>query len=293
MSEDALHASLKDGIGTVCYAWAISLRDGKHLGFTDHDLPLTFDDIRFQPNSGFSARSLVRTTGLSVDNTEVIGGISHAVITDADIEAGLYDFAEVRAWLVNWRNPSKRRLEFRGLIGEIRRKGAEFQAELRGLTSLLNRPLGRIYQKPCSAVLGDRRCKIDIAKSKYSSEFKISDISDAHIYWFHDLSTFQEGWFAKGLLQFVPINGAEQNIMIKRDTSKDDRRCIELWQAPRVPLKIGDTVRLSAGCDKSFDTCLTKFANGVNFRGFPDIPNEEWMYQHPAQSKFQSGGSRR
>jgi len=57
---------------------------------------------------------------------------------------------------------------FRGTIGEMQRAGGAFRAELRGLTEALNRPLGRVFQKPCTAVLGDAACGFDLATAGYA-----------------------------------------------------------------------------------------------------------------------------
>ena len=38
---------------------------------------------------------------------------------------------------------------------------------------------------------------------------------------------------------------------------------------------IGDTVQLTAGCDKTFTTCNTLFDNKVSFGGYPDIPGPD------------------
>ena len=45
------------------------------------------------------------------------------------------------------------------------------------------------------------------------------------------------------------------------------------------PLGVGDTVRLTPGCDKSFATCRDKFSNGVNFQGFPHMPGTDDLLQ--------------
>ncbi len=34
----------------------------------------------------------------------------------------------------------------------------------------------------------------------------------------------------------------------------------------------GDTFNAIAGCDKTFDACVSKFNNAVNFRGEPYVP---------------------
>ena len=165
-----LQAHLDTGATTLCRAWAVTRADGVTLGFTDHDRPLAFDGITFSASAGLSASQTVQGTGLAVDNAEATGALSDAGVTAADIEAGRYDGAELRAWLVNWAAPEQRVMQFRGRLGELRRAGGAFTAELRGLTEALNQPLGRIYQKPCTAVLGDAACGVDLDAPGYVAE---------------------------------------------------------------------------------------------------------------------------
>ena len=49
----------------------------------------------------------------------------------------------------------------------------------------------------------------------------------------------------------------------------------ELFEAMPETVQVGDTFTVTAGCDKSFGTCKTKFSNGDNFRGFPHIPGRD------------------
>ncbi len=123
-----LHAHLGGGATTVCRAWAVLRRDGRDFGFTDHDRDLTFDGIgvpRRHRDDG--AGACMQTTGLSVDNSEAIGALSAAAVTEEDLLAGRFDGAEVRAWLVNWASVEDRVLQFRGSLGEIVRAGGAFQ----------------------------------------------------------------------------------------------------------------------------------------------------------------------
>ena len=149
---EAFEAHLQTGVTTLCRCWAVVRRDGETFGFTDHDMDLSFEGIVFRADTGLSALALQQSTGLSVDNTEAIGVLSDAAVREEDIDAGRFDDAEVRAWQVNWADVDMRWLQFRGSVGELRRSGGSFHAELRGLTEALNRPLGRVFQKPCSAV---------------------------------------------------------------------------------------------------------------------------------------------
>ena len=92
------------------------------------------------------------------------------------------------------------------------------------------------------------------------------------------LPGIEDRWFERGAVQF--LDGAARDI---RRHVKNDRalpggmREIELWMAPAMEPVAGDLVRLIAGCDKSAGMCQLKFNNYLNFRGFPHLPEEDWL----------------
>lgn len=49
----------------------------------------------------------------------------------------------------------------------------------------------------------------------------------------------------------------------------------------------------NAACDKRWATCVGTFANGVNFRGFPDIPGDDFLTAAPVEGGRHDGRSRR
>ena len=284
---------LQTGMTTVARCWAIRRADGQEYGFTDHDQTLRFDGMEFKADTGMTALALDQSTGLSVDNTEALGAISDVSVTAEDIEAGRFDGAEVTAWLVNWADPDERWLQFRGTIGELRRSGNAFQAELRGLTEALNQPTGRIYQKPCTAVLGDGTCGFDTSAPGYTVEREVEVIEDGLVLRWSELPGFEPGWFERGRL--TVLSGSAKGLwgLIKRDENDGNMRIIHLWEPMRGGLKVGDRVQLLAGCDKRMETCRLKFNNLLNFQGFPDIPTEDWVMAVPKQSGRNTGGSLR
>ena len=289
----ALSDHLAEGVTTLARCWAITRRDGVIYGFTDHDCALSFEGIAFKADTGLSALALQQSTGLSVDNTEALGALSDASVREADIEAGRFDGAEVRAWLVNWADAAQRVLQFRGSIGEVRRASGAFHAELRGLTGALNRPLGRVYQKPCTAVLGDGACRFDMSTPGYAEERAVEGVEEARVFRWADLAGFEPDWFARGRLVVVTGEAAGLWGTIKRDVLDAGGRRIELWEPLRAEVATGDTVRLEAGCDKRMESCRLKFNNLVNYQGFPDIPGEDWVMSVPKQTGANTGGSRR
>lgn len=284
---------LATGVTTLCRAWGLTSRDGAFFGFTDHDCDLAFDGMVFKAGSGLTARALQQATGLSVDNTEALGALSDTALRAEDIEAGRFDAADVRCWLVNWQDPSLCWLQFRGSIGELRRAGSAFEAELRGLSEALNRPLGRVYQKPCSAVLGDDTCRFDLDLPGYSETRAVERIEEGRLFYWEDLAGFEPDWFTRGRL--TVLTGAAERLWsaIKQDRSDATGRRIELWEPLRAPVAPGDLLRLDAGCDKRMETCRLKFNNLINFQGFPDIPGEDWVMSVPRSTGANTGGSRR
>ncbi|MFP7673360.1 DUF2163 domain-containing protein [Marivita sp. S0852] len=291
---EALSAHLATGLTTVARCWEVRRKDGRRFGFTDHDLDLAFDDLTFRADTGMSAAALQQGTGLAVDNSEAIGALSDASVTEADIAAGRFDGAEVTAWLVNWADVGARKVLFRGSLGEITRSGGGFSAELRGLTEVLNRPVGRVFQAPCSAVLGDRACSVDLDAPGMKARATVSEVTETGGVVLSVSGAFEAGWFQRGRLNVLDGEAVGLWAVLKRDVVlADGTRQVEFWEPLRAPLDVGTQVELVAGCDKRFETCRAKFDNLVNFQGFPDIPQEEWMLVHPTLARARDGGSLR
>ena len=289
---DDLKLHIASGTTTLARAWEIERTDGTLLGFTDHDTPLEFEGVVFAPQSGMTAKALSQTTGLSVDNTEAYGALSSDAITEADIVAGRFDGAEVRAWLVNWANPDERALIFRGHMGEITRGDGAFTAELRGLAEKLGAENGRIFHPRCSAILGDAHCRFDLNRAGFSAQLDVEDVSEAKVFHFADVAGFADRWFEKGRLRVLTGQAKGLVGQIKNDRVQGTgARTIELWQGLAAEVVAGDRVRIDAGCDRSEDTCRLKFGNFVNFRGFPHIPGDDWLMSYPVSSGSNDGGS--
>lgn len=282
---------LGQGVTTVCRAWLVTRRDGVQFGFTDHDLDLGFEGHLFRASSGMTARTLQQTTGLAVDNSETLGALSDAAVDEADLIAGRFDGAEVRAWLVNWADAAQRIEQFRGNLGEISRAGGAFKAELRGLTDRLNQPQGRIFQRNCTAVLGDARCKVNLTTPGNFAQTSVVGFDALKRCRFDGLGSFADRWFERG--RFIVTSGAAAGLVgvIKFDRLVAGQRIVDLWHELGAQIAIGDQVRLEVGCDRISTTCRAKFTNFANFRGFPHIPGEDWLASYPVNSRANDGGS--
>ena len=151
-----------------------------------------------------------------------------------------------------------------GSLGEITRAGSAFSAEVRGLAHYLNQPKGRLYQYTCDADLGDARCGVDLSLARSPRHRDRHRRSSTHARSPSPaLPRFAADTFTRGLAAFTSGANADQRIEIRRHTLAGSTVTLELWQPRRTSPLVGDTLTVTAGCDKHFDTCRDPFANAA------------------------------
>jgi uncharacterized phage protein (TIGR02218 family) len=273
----ALQAHLDTGTTTLAWCWRLTRRDGTRQGFTDHDRDLAFDGTTFEAATGFTATEIKDVVGLAVANLEVTSALSSASLTEDDLAAGLYDDAAIEIWRVNWTDPDQRVLMRAGSLGEVRRSGHAFTAEVRGLAHYLQQPKGRLFQLGCDADLGDARCTVDLDDPAFRGSGAVVAASSARLFTASGLSAFAADFFTRGLVTFATGANAGRAQEVKRHALVDGAASLELWQPMAHPIQSGDLFTVTAGCDKRFETCKTKFDNAVNFRGFPHMPGTDFV----------------
>lgn len=283
-----LAARLASGVTTLAHVWRLERRDGQVFVFTDHDEPLLFDDVVCYPSAGLNAGVVEKSLGLNVDTAGAFGALSSDAITEADLGKGLWDGARVDLYRIDWSEPSLRVHLFAGHIGEVRRGVQAFEAELRGLQAALNVPVGRVFSRFCDADVGDARCTIDLDAPAFRGEGVVSEVISSTALRASGLNVFSEGWFARGRLTWD--EGGESEVAAHRVDGAD--AIIELLDAPGGALTVGATFVVRAGCDKRFATCQAKFANAINFRGFPHMPGNDAIVSGPIAGEPMDGSSR-
>jgi uncharacterized phage protein (TIGR02218 family) len=279
----ALQTKLDAGVTTLAHAWKLIRRDGVVMGFTDHDRDLVLDGVTFRAGTGFASSEAASRFDLSVDGAEISGALADESLTDADLAAGRFDAAQVESWLVDWSDPSLRVLTARGTLGEVRREGQAFVAELRGLADLLSQESGRLYTAKCGADLGDARCKVDLTNPALHGSGAVTVVEGTSIVVVSGLDGFAETLFSAGRLNWTGGGNNGLSIEIKEHRLVAGHARLTLWQAMPEAIAAGDTFTVTAGCDKTFATCRARFANTDNFRGFPQIPGNDFLLSSPAQ----------
>jgi uncharacterized phage protein (TIGR02218 family) len=273
----SLQSHLNTGTTTLAWCWRVTRNDGTGLGFTDHDRDLAFDGTVFEAATGFTASEIKDALGLSVDNLEVSSALKSDRLNEDDLASGLFDDAAVEIWRVNWADTEQRVLMRSGSLGEVRRSGTAFTAEVRGLAHYLQQPKGRLFQSSCDADLGDARCGVDLDAPAFRGTGTVLAAAGPRLFTASGLAAFAAGWFTRGLVTFTSGANAGRAQEVKRHTLSGTEATLELWQPMAFAITPGDTFTVTAGCDKQLATCRDKFANAVNFRGFPHMPGPDYV----------------
>jgi uncharacterized phage protein (TIGR02218 family) len=264
-----LKAHLAQETTTLATLVRVERQDGQVFGFTDASDDITYAGVLFRSNVGHTPTNVKTTSALNVDNLEIETYLDQSAITEADAQAGLWDYAAVEIAQVNYNDLSMGHMTLRkGWMGQIRTGRNQIIAELRGMMQPLQQIIGRIYAPACDADLGDARCGIALASytvtgtvTAVASQHQLTDSSRAET----------DAYFEGGKLTFTSGDNAGYSMEVKIFAAG----VITLQQGMPNPIAEGDAYSLSAGCDKLLSTCRDKFSNVVNFRGFPHVPGTD------------------
>ena len=168
----------------------------------------------------------------------------------------------------------------KGTIGEVKREGFSFSAEVRGLTDALARESGGLYTLNCGADLGDHRCKIDLTSASFRGSGAVVTMESVASFTVSGLADFDDGFFSAGRLLWSTGANAGRAMDVKLHQTSGGSVRVTLWQAMAEAIATGDTFQVTAGCNKRFSTCRERFGNAVNFRGFPHIPGNDFLVSY-------------
>lgn len=288
-----MQTHIEGGVTTLATLWRIKRRDGTNFGFTDFQSDLTFDDgegsLKYLAKSGVSRTAVRANSTLSVDNLEIMSRLEVGIVQEDDVRAGLWDFAEVRLSLVNYKDLTMGNIKIsRGFLGEVSIRDHDYLAEFRSLTQTLSQTIGEVYTVGCLADVYDSRCGLNKAASTDSTTVEAIDSGNTVITYpagalkEHPLNSGNDspdGHHTGGLITFTSGLNAGISLEIHNHVaSTRELTAVEPWPFTVAP---GDAFDVHPGCDKVVTTCVTKFNNVANFRGFPHVPGTDQITRYP------------
>ena len=279
----SLTEHLASGAATTAYCWVVARKDGVTIGVTDHDEDVVVEGVTCSSATGMVTTKFEQSLGLVEDDLEIEGVIDDDQITVADMRAGKFDDADVKLYLVNWQDPTEFFLFPVGKFGKITEgDGGAFRVEFLSRSHDLQQPVGRTFQRNCDTKLGEAPCGIDLTLPAYRTTTTVQTVVDSTVTVL-SLSGYDNGWFT-----FGSINVDGQIIGIRRH----DGLVLELRREPDVPIEVGASITVTAGCRQDAETCRLKFNNITNFQGFHFIPGNDRLTDYPVRGQDDyDGGS--
>lgn len=284
-----LESHLQGDVTSHCFVWILKRKDQAVFGFCDHDRELIIHGVSCHPQSGMNGSEASAQLGLSVDSFEIEGALSSDILSETDIERGLYDGAQVETYLVNWAQSVQIVLLRSATIGKITRSGLKFVAELKSSASVLDRVFGRRAKRGCDAEFADGRCGLNCNAPRYHGEGVVVAVNGQDIT-VSGLSAFAPHWFERGALQWLEGQNQGSGNTIVSHTRFENTASLILQELPIYAVKTGDRFSVLAGCDKSFQQCRERFFNHENFRGFQHIPGNDAAYAYASGQENFDGG---
>lgn len=153
-----------------CYCLKIKRTDGTIYGFTENTEDIAFDlgdgdgEITYQYVDTIGIKGDIQhRSGLAVDGETVAGILSDSNVTEDDVQAGLFDFAECVLFSVIFDDlDAGARIHRSGWLGEIKLSDGLYESELRGLRQALGQRIVELFTPGCRANLGDERCGVPL-----------------------------------------------------------------------------------------------------------------------------------
>jgi hypothetical protein len=297
----ALRNLLATGVFVRADLWTITLNGGATIiRWTSHDVDLTWGGNTFTSGPLIERSSISEKIGMDVASLQLI-----IDATDDDTVSGKpviqliaakgFDGASVkleRAYAPAWGFLSPgvpipitgTVVRFAGKVTSIESiLGSTARLNVSSWLILLNAQTPRNhFQTGCMRVLYDARCGVNPASFSATGTVTVGGTTS-----FGSALAPASGYYSQGRVVF--LTGANAGVSRTIRTSNGSGT-FTLLKAPPLPIAIGDTFTVYAGCDHTKATCFSKFNNLIKFKGTPFVPLPTTALGAPAANS--GGGSK-
>lgn len=253
--------------------------DGVILAVTiGYDMDIPYDGTTYLTKYDVVPTSMLTSAALNVDTSDIKGVLTALGVSEADINAGLWDNCRFDAIRVNYADLTMGHEVMKvGWFGEISIGRSQFNAELRGLTQKLQTTVGDLVSPSCKNDLFDARCGVVATEGvrKFSNTAVTGVTSNRHFV----MSSLAQaaGFFDAGKVTWTTGLNTGLSMEIKGHTSGGD---ITLQEPMPYEIAVTDEATVFSGCMKRFtEDCGTKYSNQPRFNGFPHLPGNDQIFK--------------
>lgn len=263
----------------VADLYTFKLTNGTVLRYTSADFNVKYNGNTYScKNACISRSSMKWQTGLSVDDVtiefnpgedDLLGDIT---LVQA-FRNGSFDGAKIQIDLAfytdGWENePQVLEKLFAGTLDVEEIGGSYVKCSAKSYTELLNSEFPtHVYQAGCCYALYGAGCGVDRAKFTQAgyvlqnSTKKVINCNFSKV----------AGYYQNGVVTFL----TGKNANVKRSVKIHEKTYLQLSTPLQYMPMVGDKFEVTAGCNKTIETCQNKFNNKANFSGTPYVPQAE------------------
>lgn len=288
----ALQSHFNLSATTWCYLLCIECVGafaGTVVGSTTLDESLTYDagggsnglgPIVYGANNSFSIARLETTGDLAVDNTELHGWVADSGITQAQIRAGIFNFAKITIYRVNYMDLSQgHEIWASGLFGRTIYTRNRWQTEYRSLIQLLKEPHSDLYSINCPVKFGSPQC----GKSFVWETYTVTGVDPTEPDRIFSASAMDEpdGFYFLGVVEVLTGENAGAQMEVRDHAGDSNGGDLTLALGLPFAMAPGDTFRIREDCSKEWNDavhgCLRHYGadRGLHHRGQPLIPTAD------------------
>lgn len=256
--------------GRISNLILITTKENVKFGFTDCEVALIVDGQSYEPAPGLQRLRLTLAANAEVSNQEF--GSAWLDVPEADIKGGKFDNCTVEVAWASWAHPEYGKIVvFTGSLGDISWTDEGFKADVVSYMKNLELILGNTYTAQCPHQLFNgptvgRIGSCGLNSTAFTFTGAITSIITTK--WKFGIDQIQaDTYFSNGKITFTSGLNAGLSFIVKVHATNE----IELFLPTNYVVAVGDTFTIFAGCDKTLNTCKTKFNNVVNFGGYPHI----------------------
>lgn len=160
-----------------------------------------------------------------------------------------------------------------GRVLNVKFSGNEVEVRCEPIFTSLRRPaLRRLYQTTCPHVLYGDQCTFPKASLQLITTVAITGGTTLTSV---DLSNQPDAFYTGGIVEWENNGATDKRLILTHAGSG------VIINIPFQGITDGATVRVFPGCDRTLDTCVTKFSNELNYGGFPYIPDKNPFGSNP------------
>jgi uncharacterized phage protein (TIGR02218 family) len=256
---------------SIALCWRLERMDGAGIALTSHDATVVSDGVTYEATPGMMPASITRGLGLEPNSSEVAGALTSEALDERDLELGRWDGAAVQLSALDWSDPAAEAVVLLGgEIGGVTIDGDGFTADLNGAAAKLEAAVCPATSPECRAHFGDKQCRVDLAGRTIVPTVVASSGNEL------TLDQAVDDRFVLGRIRYM--SGA--NCGLSTVVLSVSGAVVQVRDLPRAPVEPGCRVEVREGCDKRFETCVSRFANAVNFRGEPHLPGNDLLTRY-------------